>query len=109
MSKQEAYDLVRQEFYKLRQREEIENRIAIEEARHVGGYFGKNQIQVALEVEDREYEHWKSWAGREIKKVGDEFEQARALEVAADGDEGVEDAVTSLFETREPAPAHAPL
>ena len=33
MPKREAYDLVRHEFYKLRQREEIEKRIAVEEAR----------------------------------------------------------------------------
>lgn len=110
MSKQEAYDLVRHEFYKLRQRDEIESRIAIEEARNVGGYFGKNQLQVALEVEDREFEYWKSYAAREIKKKGDEFEQSRALEVGGEEESGA-DVLAPIFEEggEVPTPSPAPV
>ncbi|KAK3304125.1 mitochondrial ribosomal protein S25, partial [Chaetomium strumarium] len=58
MPKQQAYDVARKEFYKLRQQEEIERRIAVEEARHYGAYFGKNNLQVGMELEDQVYEHW---------------------------------------------------
>jgi small subunit ribosomal protein S23 len=69
MTKQKAYDSVRREFYALRQEEEIERRVAKEEARHVGAYFGKSFLQVGMELEDREYEAWKKWAGKQIEAV----------------------------------------
>lgn len=65
MSKRKAYDITRRQFYKLRQQEEIERRIAIEEARHVGAYFGKSRLDVGMYLEDREFENWKIWAGKE--------------------------------------------
>ena len=86
LPKREAYDLVRHEFYKLRQREEIEKRIAIEEARMVGAYFGKTRLQIGLDVEDNEYEHWKEWATTTINKLGQESQAIRALEDSADPD-----------------------
>ncbi|KAK4242203.1 mitochondrial ribosomal protein S25 [Achaetomium macrosporum] len=69
MSKQQAYDVARKEFYKLRQQEEIERRIAVEEARHYGAYFGKTNLQVGMELEDQVYEHWKKWATDQIAKL----------------------------------------
>src|SRR4051812_22651970 len=69
MSKDEAYDQARKEFYAIRHREEIEQRIAVEEARMVGAYFGKSLLQVGNELEDKAYEKWKRWAGDEIQKV----------------------------------------
>lgn len=69
MSKEGAYDQARKEFYLLRQREEIEQRIAVEEARMVGAYFGKSLIRVGMELEDKAYEKWKSWAADQIQKA----------------------------------------
>ncbi|OAQ88896.1 ribosomal protein S25, mitochondrial [Purpureocillium lilacinum] len=65
MSKRRAYDAARHEFYRLRQAEEIEKRVAIEEARHVGAYFGKSRLDVGMQLEDQEFENWKIWAGKE--------------------------------------------
>ena len=69
MSKEGAYDQARKEFYLLRQREEIEQRIAVEEARMVGAYFGKSLLRVGMELEDKAYEKWKAWAAAEIQKA----------------------------------------
>lgn len=65
MSKRKAYDIVRREFYRLRQEEEIEKRIAIEEARYIGAYFGKTRLDIGMQLEDNEFENWKIWAGKE--------------------------------------------
>jgi small subunit ribosomal protein S23 len=64
----EAYDKVRKEFYALRQEEEIERRVAREEARYVGAYFGQTRLEIAMKLEDEEYERWKAWAGKEVSK-----------------------------------------
>ncbi len=69
ITKEEAYDQARKEFYALRQEEEIEARIAEEEARAVGGYFGKTRLHVGMELEDRQYERWKKWAETEIGRL----------------------------------------
>jgi small subunit ribosomal protein S23 len=76
MTKDQAYDKARKEFYRLRQYEEIESRIAQEEARMVGAYFGKTRLQVAMQIEDKEFERWKSWAGDQIAKIEVERSQA---------------------------------
>lgn len=57
ISERKAYDTTRREFYRLRQAEEIEKRISVEEARHVGAYFGKTRIDVSHDLEDREFEN----------------------------------------------------
>lgn len=67
--KQRAYDIARKEFYKLRQQEEIERRIAVEEARMYGGYFGETDLQVGMKIEDRAYETWKKWATDNIARL----------------------------------------
>lgn len=68
MDRQTAYDMTRREFYRLRQEEEIERRVAREEARYVGAYFGKTRLEVGTLLEDSEYENWKVWAGKEAEK-----------------------------------------
>ncbi|KAM0220644.1 hypothetical protein ACHAPA_003934 [Fusarium lateritium] len=68
LGKRKAYDVTRREFYRLRQEEEIEKRVAVEEARHVGAYFGRTRVDVAHTLEDREFENWKIWAGKETEK-----------------------------------------
>ncbi len=69
ITKEQAYDTVRKEFYRLRQEEEVERRIAQEEARMVGAYFGKSRLQVGMELEDAQFEKWKGWAEKEINRL----------------------------------------
>ncbi|KAK4228926.1 putative 37S ribosomal protein [Podospora fimiseda] len=78
MSKRAAYDKARKEFYDLRQTEEIENRIAIEEARMVGAYFGKTDLQVGMEMEAQTYNAWKKWASGQIAAIDSERNAAYA-------------------------------
>ncbi|ROT35218.1 mitochondrial ribosomal protein [Sodiomyces alkalinus F11] len=66
MSKDRAYDVARREFYALRQEEEIEKRVAREEARYVGAYFGKNRLDISQVLEGKEFETWKKWAAQEV-------------------------------------------
>ncbi|KEZ46079.1 37S ribosomal protein S25, mitochondrial [Scedosporium apiospermum] len=68
MSKEEAYDKARKEFYELRQEEEIEKRIAKEEAQYVGAYFGKTRLEIGHELEGKEFERWKTWAAAEAER-----------------------------------------
>jgi small subunit ribosomal protein S23 len=63
-----AYDYARHEFYRLRQEEEIEKRVAQEEAKYVGAYFGQTRVDVSHGLEDREFENWKIWAGKETER-----------------------------------------
>lgn len=67
LGKRKAYDQARQEFYRLRQAEEIEKRVALEEAKHVGAYFGKSRLDVGMQLENYEYENWKVWAGKQTE------------------------------------------
>lgn len=88
MSKERAYDTARVEFYKLRQQEEVERRIAVEEARMYGAYFGKSAMQVGMELEDAAYETWKKWATEQIERI--EAQRAEAYSNVVDVQEGEE-------------------
>jgi small subunit ribosomal protein S23 len=66
LEKNAAYDMARKEFYALRHEEEVERRVAKEEALWVGGYFGKGFLEVGMELEDQTYEGWKAWATKEM-------------------------------------------
>lgn len=68
LSKEQAYDIARKEFYTIRQQEQITRRIAIEEARMVGGYFGKSRLEIGMELEDRMYDLWRNWAQKQVAK-----------------------------------------
>lgn len=65
--KASAYDQARKEFYEYRHRAEIEQRIAKEEARAVGAYFGKGPLEVGMELESQAFNEWKAWAINEIE------------------------------------------
>lgn len=69
LTREQAYDQVRREFYALRQREEVEKRIAQEEARMVGAYFGASFLDIGFELENREYANWTKWAVGEAAKA----------------------------------------
>ncbi|MCJ1475244.1 mitochondrial ribosomal small subunit component [Lambiella insularis] len=62
MSKAGAYDQARREFYEERLQEDVERRVAKEEALATGAYFGKSMLEVGMELEDKQYEKWKGWA-----------------------------------------------
>ncbi|KAI8957916.1 mitochondrial ribosomal protein [Daldinia sp. FL1419] len=104
ITKEQAYDTVRKEFYALRQEEEVERRIAKEEAQMVGAYFGKSYIQVGVELEDREFEEWKRWAGKQIDAVRSERDSAyTSFGEEADPDSVDMDELTEQAD-EEPAP-----
>jgi small subunit ribosomal protein S23 len=69
LNKKQAYDTARREFYALRQEEAIEARVAKEEARYVGAYFGKSRLDISMDIEDQQFEAWKVWAGHENLKI----------------------------------------
>ncbi|KAL2002015.1 hypothetical protein VTN02DRAFT_801 [Thermoascus thermophilus] len=67
ITKSEAYDIARREFYKLRLQEDIERRVAAEEAEATGATFGPTMLEVGMELENQEYERWKAWAKTEAQ------------------------------------------
>lgn len=75
LSQPAAYDVARREFYKHRHLEDIRRRVAKEEALHVGAYFGKGPLEVGMELEDKTWESWKTWARKEIE--ADEAQRAQ--------------------------------
>ena len=62
----QAYDQARKEFYELRLQEDVERRVAKEEATSTGAYFGPSALDVGMQLEDREYEKWRVWAQKEV-------------------------------------------
>ncbi|KAI9872685.1 MAG: mitochondrial ribosomal small subunit component [Pleopsidium flavum] len=66
MTTAKAYDQARQEFYALRHEEDVERRIAKEEAQATGAYFGKSMLEISMELENKVYENWKQWALKEV-------------------------------------------
>lgn len=94
MTKSAAYDIARQEFYNLRLKEDIERRIAAEEAEATGANFGPSLLEVGMELENQEFERWKEWAKTEVQ-VQNQRKVAfvGAPEVSADEDKvNLEDA-----------------
>ncbi|PUU77305.1 mitochondrial ribosomal protein S25-domain-containing protein [Tuber borchii] len=59
MSAEKAYDMARKEFYDLRLQEDIERRIAVEEARACGATFGKTYLELGIEMEEKYLEQWR--------------------------------------------------
>lgn len=95
-----AYDQVRREFYRLRQEEQIERRIAEEEARYVGAYFGKTRNEIGMQLEDNEFENWKIWAGKQNQEAQlklsqesaqDSYDEEAPLDASAANMESIEE------------------
>lgn len=61
-----AYDKARKEFYEVRHTQEIERRVAREEALWTGAEFGPSPLAIGMELEDQKYEEWREWASKEI-------------------------------------------
>lgn len=57
----QSYDVARKEFYELRRRDETRNRIAAEEAQHMGAQFGMSWNKVGMKIEDGVYNEWEAW------------------------------------------------
>ena len=74
MPKGEAYDQARREFYMERMKEDVERRVAKEEALATGAFFGKSMVQIGGELEDKAYEEWREFAEKSLL----ESEQAGA-------------------------------
>ncbi|KAJ5281557.1 37S ribosomal protein S25 [Penicillium angulare] len=87
MTKESAYDVARREFYRLRLQEDIERRVAAEEAEATGAQFGPKYLDIGMELENKEYEKWKEWAKLQSQIFG---QRAAALsgapELASEGD-----------------------
>jgi len=88
MTNSQAYDKARKEFYALRLEEEIEKRVAREEAMWVGAYFGKGALDVGMELEDKTYEEWKEWAAKEVEAIGRQRDSAYTGIGTANEDDG---------------------
>ena len=88
LSKNEAYDQARKEFYRLRLDEDVERRIGSEEAQMTGAYFGMSNLEIGMQLEDQQYEKWKEDAYKAM-------EAQRLRQGAQSGDslvpEGVEE------------------
>lgn len=96
MSKASAYDQARREFYQYRHLNEIRNRIAKEEALHVGAYFGKGPLEVGIELEDKAWESWKAWANQQIEEEASM--RAQMFSGPQNEDAGVSDLSTAEYE-----------
>lgn len=64
----DAYDHARREFYELRMKQDIERRVAAEEALAVGAQFGKSYLEIGIEMEQKALEMWKEVATADIIK-----------------------------------------
>jgi small subunit ribosomal protein S23 len=69
MTSAKAYDQARKEFYAIRHEEDVERRVAKEEALSTGAYFGKSMLEIGMGLEDKEYESWKEWAVEEVSTM----------------------------------------
>ena len=68
LSKANAYDRARKEFYYLRLQEDTERRVAKEEALYTGAQFGPSAMDIGRQLEDQEYERWKVWAQKQVEE-----------------------------------------
>ncbi|KAI0025872.1 mitochondrial ribosomal protein [Xylariomycetidae sp. FL0641] len=107
ITKEQAYDEVRREFYALRQQEEIERRIAKEEAQMVGAYFGKTFLQVGGELEEKQFEYWKKWAGKQIDMVTAEKSAAYTSFGSNEDEIDADDIDDQTATAADPQPGHA--
>lgn len=92
-SKAHAYDVARKEFYEARHRQDIERRVAKEEALFTGAEFGPSALEVGMQLEDEKFEEWKAWAVKEI---------AQQKQLAGSAYTGITEE-SSVLETEDPA------
>ncbi|KAJ5320320.1 hypothetical protein N7508_000603 [Penicillium antarcticum] len=91
ISKSTAYDIARREFYRLRLKEDIQRRVAAEEAAAYGAEFGPSYMDIGMQQESEQYDKWVAWARNQAQIQG---QRAAALSGAPDlGTENEVDAV----------------
>ena len=105
MTRSRAYDQARREFYQERLQEDVERRVAKEEALATGAFFGKSMLQIGMELEDKEYERWKKWASREIVAQEQLAAAAYTSNPAAAISEGDSETEAALDEVGDSIPA----
>ena len=98
ISRAQAYDLARKEFYDLRLQEDVERRVAREEAMSTGAYFGPSQLEIGMELENKEFERWKRWAQKQV-----EFQQQTSAAMYSGGTTDNEDAAVDADQAVEEA------
>lgn len=98
--KDEAYDIARKEFYALRHAEEVERRVAKEEAMWTGAYFGKGALEVGMELEDKTYNQWYDWAVKNVETLDRDRDAAYTSIPGAE--DGMEVELNSPIEGQEP-------
>ncbi|KAL4944935.1 hypothetical protein BDV06DRAFT_186170 [Aspergillus oleicola] len=69
ITKSAAYDIARREFYRLRLKEDIERRVAAEEAEATGANFGPTHLEIGMQLENQQHEAWRQWARTEAQIV----------------------------------------
>lgn len=75
MNKSAAYDIARREFYRLRLQEDIQRRVAAEEAAAYGAEFGPSYMDIGMKMENEQYDKWVTWA-RQTSLVQDQRKSA---------------------------------
>jgi small subunit ribosomal protein S23 len=64
----------------------VERNVAREEALSTGAYFGKNQLDVGMELENAEFERWKTWAKSQVA-LADQTRRSAYTGVSGEGAE----------------------
>lgn len=82
MTKSKAYDIARREFYQLRLEEDVERRVAQEEAAAVGAYFGLGMNAIGMNLENMSYDKWKMWSEKESQ-----LQESRVAAFAGDNNQ----------------------
>jgi small subunit ribosomal protein S23 len=70
ISKSTAYDIARREFYRLRLKEDIQRRVAAEEAAAYGAEFGPSYMDIGMKQESEQYDKWVAWARNQAQILG---------------------------------------
>ena len=97
ITKSTAYDIARREFYRLRLQEDIERRVAAEEAEATGANFGPSYLDLGMELENQQFDKWKAWARNEAQLLDQRTTSlSGAPEIAAESetDESIENLET---------------
>ncbi len=62
----QAYDKARKEFYDIRRQEDIQRRVAAEEAEAMGANFGPTILQWSMQIENKQYDDWEEWSKKVV-------------------------------------------
>jgi small subunit ribosomal protein S23 len=88
MTKSNAYDIARREFYRLRLQEDIQRRVAAEEASAYGAEFGPSYMEIGMKLEDQQWNKWVEWAREQALVSGQrQAAQVGAPEVGEDSED----------------------